>query len=104
VTLTLDAPTLDVTLLEERQPDVPLVCTRGGAQDDVADPCDRIAKWEALCFGCGHIFRRCPPHYDEDLRNAKDPGWEDTEWYDVCHKCAICEAKVYIQQYGRLPS
>jgi hypothetical protein len=104
VTLTLDAPTLDVTLLESRQPDVPLVCTRGGIGSDTFDPCHRIAKWEAFCFGCGHIFRRCQPHYEEDVETAADSTWRGTEWYDVCHRCAICEVKVYIQQYGRLPS
>ena len=104
MTALLDASTLDVTLLESRQPDVPLVCTRGGVPGDLAEPCNRVAKWEAMCFGCGHIFRRCQPHYEDDLETAREPLWKDTEWYDVCHKCALCEAKVYIQQYGRLPS
>lgn len=104
MTLTLDAPVLDVTLLESRQPEVPLVCTRGGYPGDDADPCDRVAKWEAMCLGCGHIFRRCQPHYEEDYQMAKEQGWAGTEWDDVCHTCVMCNARVYIQQYGRLPS
>lgn len=103
MTALLDAPVLDVTLLESRQPEVPLVCTRGGIPSDDAEPCDRVAKWEAFCFGCGHIFRRCQPHYEEDVWTALMPG-PDPTWDNVCHRCAVCDTLVYIQQYGRLPS
>lgn len=105
MTALLDAPVLDVALLESRQPEVPLVCTRGHYHGDTeTEPCHRTAQWEAFCFGCGHIFRRCQPHYDRDWGVAHDPKWEGTEWDDVCHACVMCNARVYIQQYGRLPS
>lgn len=90
----------ELVIVEERQNDVPIVCTRGGAQDDSAEPCNRVARWEALCMGCAHVFRRCQEHYNEDVWTAAlDFG---SEWHDVGHLCALCQTKVYIQQYGRI--
>lgn len=90
----------ELVIVEERQPSAPVVCTRGGVLDDEVDQCPRPARWEALCMGCGHVFRRCQEHYDEDAETAAlDFG---PEWEDVCHRCALCWIKVYIQQYGRI--
>ena len=97
MTLTLDAPAPELTVIEQRQPDVPLTCTRGGILDDVLpDPCPKRAEWEGLCMGCGRVFRRCQPHYEEDLHDAAD--WGDGS----SHLCAVCGEDFYVAQYVRI--
>lgn len=100
MTALLESPvgTLDVSLLEQRQPDVPLTCTRGmgGMDSELHDPCTETAKWEGLCMGCGHVFRRCQAHYLEDLDDAAE--WED----GVSHQCAQCHAYFYVANYVRI--
>lgn len=101
MTALLEAP--ELVIVEQRQPDVPIICTRGhGPNDELSSvPCPRKAHWEALCMGCGHVFRRCEEHYAEDAESA---GLSD--FWDVdagqCHLCATCEAPVFIEQYVRI--
>lgn len=101
MTALLDAPvgTLDVSRLEERQPDVPLTCTRGGEPDPQA-PCGKVAQWEALCMTCGHVFRRCAEHFQEDVADA-------AAWGGECGGCATCFTYgrwtvIYLDQYVRI--
>lgn len=102
MTALLESPvgTLDVTRLEERQPDVPLTCT-AASYPLYDDRCVKPAAWEALCMACGHVFRRCEEHHAEEV--------EDAEWNGngVCGQCAPCvevgrTTYIYIEQYGRI--
>lgn len=106
MTALLDAP--DLVVIEIRQPEVPLTCTRGhGPNDDISGiPCPRKARWEAICMSCGHIFRRCEEHYAEDVEAAATADeiefWEPDVEPGQCHLCADCGARVFIQQYARI--
>lgn len=100
MTALLDSPvgTLDVSLLEERQPDEPLLCTftrftRSGKRRTV--PCSKMAQWEAMCLGCGHVFRRCDDHYLHEtiIANSQE---RYTGQVMVCFRCAT---PTYIEQY-----
>ncbi len=92
--------TLDGSRLEERQPDVPLTCTLS-SYPTYHDRCSRPARWEAMCLVCGHVFRRCQPHYEEEVEIAAD-------WDGAGNECATCyEAGrpgclIYIAQYVRI--
>lgn len=91
MTALLESPvgTLDVSLLEERQPDVPLICTRWD------DGCEARAEWEGLCMGCGHVFRRCLHHYVVNARIAEYNGGHS-------HNCLRCGTPFYLAQYVRI--
>lgn len=95
----LESPvgTLDVSQLEEHQPDVPLTCTdRGWDHGGTREQCTKRALWEAMCMGCGHIFRRCQEHYDEEA--ADSAKWGDGAPFD----CARCDTRFYLEQYVRI--
>lgn len=99
MTALLDAPvgTLDVSRLEERQPDVPLTCTdRGWYSRGEREACHKKALYEAMCMGCGHIFRRRQEHYDEEAAEADK--WGDGAPFD----CAKCDTRFYLDQYVRI--
>lgn len=106
MTMTLDAPTEapDLVVIEEHQHDVPLTCTRGGPTDsELPDYCSKPAEWEALCFSCGHVFRRCAEHRLEDVHDAILDG------DGVASVCAPCMGAgkftpVYADQYTRIPA
>lgn len=106
MTALLDAP--EVILIEARQPEVPIICTRGhSARDQISDtPCPRTARWEALCMSCGHVFRRCEEHHAEDAEAAETADeikfWEPDVEAGQCHLCATCDSPVFIQQYVRI--
>lgn len=100
MTALLDAPvgTLDVSRLEERQPDVPLTCTKGHL-DDNYPPCQANADWEGLCMGCGHVHRRCWPHYMDEVDIVDQCHVFTGQQTSICWKCST---PFYLDQYVRI--
>lgn len=105
MTMTLDAPTEapDLVVIEEHQHDVPLVCTytrytSTGARRTA--PCSATAQWEALCLGCGFVFRRCEAHYQYEQTLAAGAR----QYTGQVMVCFQCDAPVYIDQFVRIPA
>jgi hypothetical protein len=46
-------------------------------------------------MGCGHVFRRCQEHYDEEV---KDAAYFDGSPFD----CSHCDTAFYLAQYVRI--
>lgn len=99
--MTILAPTEapELVIVEQRQPDVPLVCTwqlYGPDGNPRTEPCDKTASWEALCMGCGHVFRRCENHMgvEKELASLSTRG--------SYIRCAHCDTPCYPEQYGRI--
>lgn len=96
MTATLDTPTPAVEIIEAHQPDMPLHCTENGYLGGPdTDTCTRRALWEGMCMGCGHVFRRCQEHYDEE---AKDAAYFDGSPFNCLH----CGTPFYLAQYVRI--
>lgn len=98
MTQTLDAPAPELTIIEQREPAMPIICTRGG-DPDPQEPCGKTATWEGMCLTCGHVFRRCDAHFQEDISDAL--------WDGICGLCATCYqagrvTMIYLAQYVRI--
>lgn len=98
MTALLESPvgTLDVTRLEERQPDVPLTCTDRGSTSNPREECGKPAHWEGMCMGCGRIFRRCQPHYENEVEWAA--AYKDGSPF----RCVRCDTDFYLAQFVRI--
>lgn len=98
MTALLETPVgaLDVSLLEERQPEVPLTCTDKGTVREPRPECGKPAQWEGMCMGCGRIFRRCQPHYEDEV--AWTAEYEDGSPF----ACAQCGTYFYLAQFVRI--
>lgn len=103
MTALLESPggTLDVSLLEERQPDVPLTCTLGHFIDG-HEPCPKTAVYEGICMGCGHIRRRCEPHYQREADTVLRAEVVFGDYSGQTSLCVRCEAPWYLAQYVRI--
>lgn len=77
----------------------PLLCThvKYNRDDTIVEPlCGAVAHWEALCMGCGRVFRRCSPHL---VREAAVALRSST---GQCFRCVTCDIPVFPEQFGRI--
>lgn len=94
----------DLVVVEVHEPSAPRTCSRGHHPNDSNPPCERLPEWEALCMGCGHVFLRCQPHYEDHCRVVQFWGGlgDSDAASGQCQICAQCGTPTYLDQYGRI--